>query len=90
MEPFHDAGNVYKAQKRDVKLVKAGGHTAKDFHALEEVFYQMMCLVAVPVQNALLFAVDLAGDDDLHALGLCTLENFIRVVCLVRQKRLGL
>ena len=38
VEPFHDAGDVYKPQKRDVELVKAGGHTAKDFHALEEVF----------------------------------------------------
>ena len=27
MEPFHDAGDVHKAQKRDVELVIAGGHT---------------------------------------------------------------
>ena len=38
MEPFHDAGDVHKAQKRDVELVIAGSHAAKDLHALEKVF----------------------------------------------------
>jgi len=37
MEPFNDAGDVHKAQKRNVELVIAGGHTAKDVHALEKV-----------------------------------------------------
>ena len=49
---FMSAGDVHKVQKRKVALVKSGGHTAKDFHALEEVFNQVACLVAVPVQNA--------------------------------------
>lgn len=51
MQPFHDAGDVHKAQKSDVELVKAGGHTAKVLHALEEVFNQMARLVAVPIQD---------------------------------------
>ena len=55
VEPFHDAGDVYKAQKCDVELVKAGGHMAKDLHALGEVFHQVPRLVAVPVQDALAF-----------------------------------
>jgi hypothetical protein len=32
VEPLHDAGNVYNAQKPDVELVKAGRHAAKDLH----------------------------------------------------------
>ena len=55
MEPLHGAGDMHKAQKRDVELVKAGGHAAKDLHALEEVFNQMACLVAVRVQDTLVF-----------------------------------
>ena len=55
VEPFHHAGDVYKAQKRDVELVKASGDTAKDLHALEEVFNQVPRLVAVSVQDALVF-----------------------------------
>ena len=38
MEPLHGAGEVHKAQKRDIELVIAGGDTAKNLHALEEVF----------------------------------------------------
>ena len=30
MEPLHDAGDMHKAKKPDVELVKAGGHAAKD------------------------------------------------------------
>ena len=49
MEPFHGAVDVHEAQKRDVKLVIAGGHTAKNLHALEEVFHRMARLVAMRV-----------------------------------------
>ena len=77
MEPLHDAGDVYKAQKSDVELVKAGRHAAKDLHALEEVFNQVPRLVAVLVQDTLLFAVDPGGDDDLHALRLGALDNLV-------------
>jgi hypothetical protein len=81
---------MHKAQKRDVELVMAGGDTAKDLHALEEVFNQMARLVAVRVQDALVFfAVDPAGDDELHATLFCGLDNLVRVVRLVSQKRLG-
>ncbi|MFZ3140950.1 hypothetical protein, partial [Polaromonas sp.] len=60
-------------------------------HAPEKVFHQVASLVAVRVQDALvLFAVDPAGDDDLHALILCSLDNFVRVACFASQKRLGL
>ena len=59
VKPLHDAGDVGKAQKRDVKLVKAGGHTVKDIHTLQEVFNQMTGLVAVTVQNALLLRLPL-------------------------------
>ena len=91
MEPFHGAGDVHEAQKRDVELVIAGSHAAKDLHALEKVFHQVASLVAVLVQGArVLFAVDPAGDDDLHALTFCSLGYFFRVVCFVSQKRLGL
>ena len=37
MEPFHGAGDMYKAQERDIKLVIAGGHAAKNLHALEKI-----------------------------------------------------
>ena len=67
MKPFHDAGDVYEAQKSDVERVKAGRHAAKDLHALEKVFNQVARCVAMLVQDARLFAVDPAGDDDLHA-----------------------
>lgn len=78
MKPLHGAGEVHKAQKRDVELVIAGGDTAKNFHALEEGFNQMARLLAVRVQDALIFlAVDPAGDDDLHALLLGHLDNFV-------------
>lgn len=30
MAPFQGAGDMHKAQEPDVKLVIAGGHTAKD------------------------------------------------------------
>lgn len=90
MEPLHDVGDVYKAQKPDVELVKAGGHTAKDLHALEKVLNQMARLVAVLVQDTRLFAVDLGGDDDLHAEFLGALDNLVRVVGLVSQKSFGL
>ena len=55
LEPFHGAGDVYKAQKRDVELVIAGGHAAKDLHALEKVFHQVASLVVVRVQDAQIF-----------------------------------
>ena len=77
VKPLHDAGDVYKAQKPDVELVKAGRHASKDLHALEEVFNQMAGFVALLVQGALLFAVDLGGDDDLHALILGALHNLV-------------
>lgn len=91
MEPFQGAGDMHKAQERDVKLVIAGGHMAKDLHTLKEVFHQVARLVAVRVQYAqVLFAVDPAGDDDLHALLLCDLDNFVGVIGFVGQKGLGL
>jgi len=91
MEPFHAAGDMHKAQKRDVELVIAGGHAAKDLHALEKVFHQVARLVAVRVQDArVLFAVDPARDDDLHATLLCCLNNLVTVVGFVSQKCLGL
>ena len=91
MEPFHGAGDVHKAQKRDVEFVISGGHAAKDLHALEEVFHQVARLVAVRVQGArVLFAVDPARDDDLHPTLFGCLDNLVRVVRLVSQKRLGL
>ena len=77
MEPFHGAGDMHKAQKRDVELVMAGGHAAKDLHALEKIFNQVARFVAVLVQCALLFAVRFAGDDDLHSLFLSALDNFV-------------
>ena len=77
MKPFHDAGDVNKAQESDVELVKAGGNTTKDLHALEEVFNQVARFVAVRVQGTLFFAVDPAGDDDLHAVLLGALDNFV-------------
>ena len=77
MEPFHSAGDMYKAQERDVELVMAGGHAAKDLHALEKIFNQVARFVAVLVQCALLFAVRFAGDDDLHSLFLSALDNFV-------------
>ena len=78
MEPLHGAGEMHKAQKSDVELVIACSHTAKDFHSLEEVFHQMARLLTVHVQDALvLLAVDPAGDDDLHALLLCSLDNLV-------------
>jgi len=83
--PFHDAGDVYKAPKSDVELVKAGGHTAKNIHALEEVFNQVVRPVAVLVQGTWVFAVD-HGEND--ALPLGALNNRVRVVGLVSQKRL--
>lgn len=49
VKSFHNVVDMHKAQKRDVELVKAGGHTAKDLRALDEVFNQMARLVAVPV-----------------------------------------
>ena len=88
VEPLHDAGDMHKAQKPDIELVKSGRYTTKDLHALEEVFNQVARLVAVPVQNALLFAVDFGRDDDLHALRLGALDNLVRVVGLVSQKSL--
>ena len=45
----------------------------------------------MPVQNTLiLFAVDPAGDDDLHAIFFCGLDNCVGVIRFVRQKCLGL
>lgn len=67
VEPFLDVGDVHKAQKSDVELVRLGVNTAKYHHALENVFNQVVRFVAVPVQDALVFAVDPAKDDDLHA-----------------------
>ena len=91
MEPFHDSGDVYKAQKHDVELVKAGGATAKDLHALEEVFNQMACLVAVLVQDAWVpLAVHPAGDDDLHTALFCGLDDLVAVISFVGHKRPGL
>ena len=89
MKPFQDAGDVYKAQKFNVELVKAGGHTAKDFHALEQVLSQVARLVAVLVEDPRLFVVNPVADDDLHALRLGTLDYLVRVVGLVSQKRFG-
>ena len=87
MEPLHGAGEVHKAQKRDIELVIAGGHAAKNLHALEKVFHQVASFVAVLVQDArVLFAVDPAGDDDLYALTLCSLDNFFRVLILLCHK----
>ena len=81
---------MHKAQKRDVELVKTGGHTAKDLHALAKVFNQVSRLVMVPVQDALvIFAVDPARDDDLYATLLGGLDNLVRIACLVCQKDLG-
>ena len=37
MEPFHSAGDVHEAQKRDIELVIACGHAAKNLHALEKL-----------------------------------------------------
>ena len=62
MKPLHDAGDVYKAQILDVELVIAGGHPAKDLHALENVFNQVPRFVAVRVQCALLVAVCFGRD----------------------------
>ena len=91
MEPLRDAGEVRKAQKRDVEFVIAGGDTAKNLYALKEGFHQMARLAAVRVQDPLvLFAVAPAGDDDLHALTLCSLDILVVVICLVSQQRLGL
>ena len=91
MKPLHDAGDIHKAEKSYVELVEAGRYTAKDLHALEEVFNQVSCLVAVPVQNTLiLFAVDPAGDDDLHSSLFCGLDNRVGLIRFVCQKRLGL
>ena len=47
---------MHKAQKCDVELVKAAGNTAKELHALKKIFNQVARLVAVPVQDTLLFA----------------------------------
>ena len=47
VEPLHDAGDVYKAQKPNVKLIKAGGHTAKDLYALKKILNQMARIAAV-------------------------------------------
>ena len=77
MEPFHGAGDVHKAKKRDVELVIAGGHTAKDLHALKKIFNQVARLVAVLVQGARLLAIGFGRDDDLHALGLRGLDNLV-------------
>lgn len=77
VEPLHKAGDMHKAQKHNVELVKAGGHTAKDFHALEEIFNQVARLVAVLVQGARLLAIGFGRDDDLHALGLRGLDNLV-------------
>ena len=74
---LHDAGDMHKAQEYDVELVIASGHTARDLHALEEVFNQMASLVAPPVQSALLFSVDFGRDDDRHALRLGALDNLV-------------
>jgi hypothetical protein len=38
MAPLYGVGDVRKVQKRDVELVIASGHAAKDLHALEKVF----------------------------------------------------
>ena len=37
-KPFHDVGDMHKAQKSDVEHVKAGRYAAKGLHALEKVF----------------------------------------------------
>ena len=51
----------------------------------------MVRLVAVRVQDAqVLFSVDPAGDNDLHALLLSDLENFVGVIGFVGQKSLSL
>ena len=42
------------------------------------------------VQDTRLFAVDSARDDDVHALGLGTLDDLVRVIGFVCQQRLGL
>ena len=69
MKPFHGVGDVHKPRKCDVELVIAGGHAAKDRHALKKIFSQMACLVAVRAQDArVLFAVDPARDDKLFGL----------------------
>ena len=82
---------MHKAQKSDVEPVKTGGHTTKDLLALEKIFNQVSGLVAVLVQDALvLFMVNLARDDELQAMFFGGLDNLVRVVCLVRQKDLGL
>ena len=90
MEPFHDVGDMHKAQKSDVELIEASDNTAKDPRALKVVFNQMPRLVAVPLQAALFFAVDPGGNDDVHALGLGVLNNLVRVVGLVRQQHFGM
>ena len=77
VEPFHHAGDVYKAQKSVIELVIASCNPAKDLHALEKIFNQVARFVAVLVQCALLFAVRFAGDDDLHSLFLSALDNFV-------------
>lgn len=63
--PRDSSGDVYKAQKPAIELVIADGHTAKDFHALEVVFSQMACLVAIFIQEARLLVIALAREDDL-------------------------
>ena len=91
MKRFHGAGDVHEAQKRDVEVVVACAHAAKNLLALEKVFHRIASLASVLVQKALvLFVLDPAGDEDLHALTLLSLDKFVRVICFVSQKRLGL
>ena len=85
VKPLHESGDMHKAQECDVEVAIAGSQTAKDLHALEEVFNQMASLVAVPVQSALLFAFDFGRDDDPYGLRQDSLDNFFRSVGFVCQ-----
>jgi hypothetical protein len=77
VKPLHHAGDVPKAQVASVKLIKAGCHAMKDLHALEKVVNQMTGFAALLIQGTLHILVDLAGDDDRHALRLGTLDNLV-------------